>query len=60
MLAKVKEELSAVSPVEVKETDYLAKGYHLDVTVEPDQVVQCAQVMTELGYFLEAITITVP
>ncbi len=56
MLAKVKEALSAVSPLEVKDTDYQAKGYHLDVAVDPDQVVQCAEVMTELGFFLEAIT----
>jgi NADH-quinone oxidoreductase subunit C len=56
MLAKVKEALSVVSPVDVKDADYQAKGYHLDVTVGPDQVVQCAEVMTELGYFLEAVT----
>ena len=56
MLAKVKEALAAVSPVEVKDTDYQAKGYHLDVEVNPDQVVQCAEILAGLGFFVESIT----
>ncbi|MBU0481502.1 MAG: NADH-quinone oxidoreductase subunit C [Proteobacteria bacterium] len=56
MLAEIKEALSAVSPVTIKETDYKTKGYHLDVAAGPDQVVQCAEVLTGHGFFLEAIT----
>ena len=42
--------------VSVARADYDAKGYHLDVTVAPDEVVRAAEVMDAAGYLLEAIT----
>jgi len=37
-------------------TDYNARGTHIDVLCEPDQVVQAAEIMDGAGFFLEAIT----
>ncbi len=37
-------------------TDHTARGTHLDVLCEPDQVVDAARIMDEAGFFLEAIT----
>ncbi len=37
-------------------TDYNARGTHIDVLCDPDQVVQAAEIMDGAGFFLEAIT----
>ncbi len=37
-------------------TDHAARGTHLDVLCDPDQVVEAAGIMDEAGFFLEAIT----
>ena len=42
------------SPVQV--VDPKAKGYHLDVTVAPDQVVAAAQVADQFGFGMDTIT----
>ena len=39
-----------------QETSYRAKGYHLDVTVAPTDVVQAAQVLRSADFFIEAVT----
>ena len=36
--------------------DYAAKGYHLETTVAPDQVVAAAQQLDREGYSLDTIT----
>lgn len=36
--------------------DFAAKGYHLDVSVEPNQVVQAAQLLDQNGFAIDAVT----
>jgi NADH-quinone oxidoreductase subunit C len=56
MRDKIREEMAALPPRAITETDYLAKGYHLDVQVSPEQVVAAAEIMNRAGFFLEAVT----
>ena len=42
------------SPVQI--VDAKAKGYHLDVTVAPDQVVAAAEVARQRGFAMDTIT----
>lgn len=36
--------------------DYHQKGFHIDVLIKPEQLVRAAEIMFDLGYYLEAIT----
>ena len=36
-------------------TDYAARGVHIDVLCDPDQIVDSARIMNEAGFFLESI-----
>jgi len=56
MLAEIKDKLAAVENVTITETDYPTKGYHLEVKVEPGQVVDAAEVLDAAGFFIEAVT----
>lgn len=38
------------------EQDYHAKGFHLDVQIEPGQLLEAVRIIYDLGYFLESIT----
>lgn len=40
----------------VLETEYAARGFHLDVQVNPDQVVRAAEIIDAEGLTLEAVT----
>lgn len=53
---RIKQALSALSPVAIQEADYAAKGFHLDVQVNPDQVVKAAEALDNESFFLEAVT----
>lgn len=55
-LDKAKQALSPLSPAAIQETDHAAKGFHLDVQVNPDQVVQAAEALDKEDFFLEAVT----
>ena len=44
----------ALGPVQI--VDYAVKGFHLDVTVPPSQVVQAAQLLDQHGFSLDTIT----
>jgi len=44
----------ALEPVQI--VDYAVKGFHLDVTVPPSQVVQAAQLLDQHGFSLDTIT----
>jgi NADH-quinone oxidoreductase subunit C len=44
----------APSPVQI--VDAKAKGYHLDVTVAPDQVVAAAEIMRQRGFGMDTVT----
>ncbi|MBB5142700.1 NADH-quinone oxidoreductase subunit C [Desulfovibrio intestinalis] len=48
--------LAALSGAEVRQTDYAAKGYDLDVSLTPETLVPAVTIMDEAGYFLETIT----
>jgi len=54
----VEEEVPAAEPVPIgpQETDYQAKGYHLNVELEPEKVVAAAEILFKQGFFLEAVT----
>lgn len=56
LCSTLKEDFLALSPLAIASTDYKAKGYHLDVTVAPAQVVAAATIMDRRGYTLEAVT----
>lgn len=56
MLAELKSEFAALDTVAIIETDYSVKGYHLDIEVEPAQVVATATLLDRRGFFLESIT----
>lgn len=56
MLAELKKEFASRDTVAIIETDYLVKGYHLDIEIEPGQVVATATLLDRRGFFLESIT----
>jgi NADH-quinone oxidoreductase subunit C len=39
-----------------RETDYKAKGYHLDVDLVPEKVVAAAEILNRENFFIETIT----
>ena len=40
----------------ILEQDYHARGFHLDVQLEPDQLIKAVRIIYDLGYYLESIT----
>ncbi len=52
----LKNDFLALAPMAMVDTDYRAKGYQLDVTLAPTQVVEAAAIMAVRGYTLEAVT----
>ncbi len=40
----------------ILEQDYSLKGFHLDVQLDPDQLIEAVQILFDLGYFIESIT----
>jgi NADH-quinone oxidoreductase subunit C len=38
------------------ETDYASRGFHLDVQLDPDQVVQAAEILDSAGLTMETVT----
>ena len=55
-LAEVKKAMASLSAESITDTNYKAKGYHLDVKVAPDQVVQAVQILDQHNFFVEAVT----
>ena len=39
-----------------RETDYKAKGYHLDVDLPPEKIPQAAEILSQENFFIESIT----
>lgn len=56
MLADIKEKMTALSPISVTETDYAVKGYHLDVTLAAEQIIDATNILDEALFTLEAVT----
>ena len=50
------EEPAAEAPPGPKETDYKAKGYHLDVELPPEKIPEAAEILTRENFFIESIT----
>ncbi len=48
--------LAALPGAEVRQADYAAKGYDLDVSLTPEALVPAVTILDEAGYFLESIT----
>jgi len=44
------------APIGPQETDYRAKGYHLDAALPPEKVVAAAEILSRHGFFIEAVT----
>jgi len=40
----------------VREAEFTREGYHLDVVVRPDQVVEAAKIADRLGFSIDAVT----
>ncbi len=38
------------------EHDYQARGFHLDVQLDPEQLLEAVRIIYDLGYFVESIT----
>ena len=47
---------AVVSPPGPRETDYKAKGFHLDVALPPEKVVAATEILYSENFFLETIT----
>ena len=47
---------ASAAPPLVEERDYTLCGYHLNITVSPDLLVETVTVLDSLDYFLESIT----
>ena len=54
--AALKNSLAALAGEGVVETNFNEKGFHLDVTLTPEQVVSAAEALDREGFFLENIT----
>jgi NADH-quinone oxidoreductase subunit C len=50
------EEKTEIRANGILEHDYHAKGFHLDVQLEPDQLIEAVRIIYDLGYYLESIT----
>lgn len=51
----VKQAMGPLATV-IQESDYATRGFHLDVTVAPEQVAAAAEILDREGFFLEAVT----
>ena len=47
---------AAPVPPGPKETDYMAKGYHLDVELPPGKIPEAAEILLKESFFIESIT----
>lgn len=56
MLETIKKAMAALSPEYMNDTDYATKGYHLDIKVAPEQVVEAAEILDKELFTLEAVT----
>jgi len=54
--AKTEEAEEPAAPPGPKETDYKAKGYHLNVDLPPEKIVAAAEILNRENFFIEAIT----
>jgi NADH-quinone oxidoreductase subunit C len=54
--AEAEEAEPPAPPPGPRETDYKAKGYHLDVALPPEKVVAAAEILSRENFFIEAIT----
>jgi len=55
-LALASQALKNAYPLSVTETDYAAKGCHLEASIAPEKVVDAVRALDGEGFFLEAVT----
>ena len=55
-LGAIKQKLAAIGAEAVSETEYVRKGFALDVRVAPEQLVAAVSVLDGEGFFIEAVT----
>jgi NADH-quinone oxidoreductase subunit C len=53
---KAEEAEEPAPPPGPQETDYKAKGYHLDVELPPEKISQAAEILSRENFFIESIT----
>ena len=53
---EVAEPEEPAQPPGPKETDYKAKGYHLDVDLPPEKLPEAAEILLQEDFFIESIT----
>jgi NADH-quinone oxidoreductase subunit C len=53
---EVEEPAAAPPPPGPQETDYAAKGYHLDVELAPEKIPAAAEILIRENFFIESIT----
>ncbi len=56
ILERIQNAIASVETVAVTAVDYPARGYHLDIQVEPGQLVAAVETLDKEGFFIEAIT----
>jgi NADH-quinone oxidoreductase subunit C len=56
ILSNVKNAMAALPPLSMQDTDYAARGFHLDVQVAPEQLTAAVQVLDQEAFTLEAVT----
>ena len=53
---EIRRALKAVSPVSMADAEHPNKGFHLEVTVTPERLVQTVGILDQEGFFIETIT----
>jgi len=48
--------LAALTDAEIVECDYAARGFHLSVSLPPEQLPAAAEILDQEGFFIEAVT----
>lgn len=56
ILTNVKNAMASLPPVSMQDTDYAARGFHLDVQVAAEQLVAAVQILDKEAFTLEAVT----
>ncbi|WP_243360259.1 NADH-quinone oxidoreductase subunit C [Fundidesulfovibrio terrae] len=55
-LDEVRQAMAQAAPLAMAETEHSKTGYHLDVSVTPDRLLDAVNVLDRLGFFIETIT----
>ena len=56
LIKRIAQALEQVPSLTLTVTDHAVKGYHLDVSVRPETVLDAVRILDGLGFFLESIS----